>query len=110
MGWRGRGGRGAPGTGNRAGGASTFPVSRFSFPGLSVRITESPPSSRCCFRYSIARARPSVKALLPDRKSTRLNSSHGYISYAVFCLKKKKKWYEINSDRYILGKVEPIRS
>src|SRR2546422_8055522 len=30
-----------------------------------------------------------VQAL--DRKSTRLNSSHGYISYAVFCLKKKKK-------------------
>src|SRR2546422_7605225 len=27
---------------------------------------------------------------LGDRKSTRLNSSHGYISYAVFCLKKKK--------------------
>src|SRR2546422_8069623 len=31
------------------------------------------------------------KALIEDRKSTRLNSSHGYISYAVFCLKKKKK-------------------
>src|SRR2546422_4875052 len=30
-----------------------------------------------------------------DRKSTRLNSSHGYISYAVFCLKKKKKLYHI---------------
>src|SRR2546422_5138593 len=29
--------------------------------------------------------------VLRDRKSTRLNSSHGYISYAVFCLKKKKK-------------------
>src|SRR2546422_3985262 len=29
--------------------------------------------------------------ILRDRKSTRLNSSHGYISYAVFCLKKKKK-------------------
>src|SRR5687768_17802754 len=28
-----------------------------------------------------------------DRKSTRLNSSHGYISYAVFCLKKKKNNY-----------------
>src|SRR3712207_6942599 len=28
---------------------------------------------------------------LPDRKSTRLNSSHANISYAVFCLKKKKK-------------------
>src|SRR5690554_7515179 len=31
------------------------------------------------------------KALLADRKSTRLNSSHVRISYAVFCLKKKKK-------------------
>src|SRR2546422_5535139 len=30
-----------------------------------------------------------------DRKSTRLNSSHGYISYAVFCLKKKKKKKEM---------------
>src|SRR5687768_17680740 len=30
------------------------------------------------------------RLLLGDRKSTRLNSSHGYISYAVFCLKKKK--------------------
>src|SRR2546422_3852675 len=32
----------------------------------------------------------SVFAIGADRKSTRLNSSHGYISYAVFCLKKKK--------------------
>src|SRR2546429_1133811 len=35
-----------------------------------------------------------------DRKSTRLNSSHGYISYAVFCLKKKKRhrdvWWSFN--------------
>src|SRR2546429_6128476 len=31
-----------------------------------------------------------VAATAADRKSTRLNSSHGYISYAVFCLKKKK--------------------
>src|SRR3712207_7677781 len=30
------------------------------------------------------------RALSPDRKSTRLNSSHANISYAVFCLKKKK--------------------
>src|SRR3712207_8893747 len=29
-----------------------------------------------------------------DRKSTRLNSSHANISYAVFCLKKKKKYYQ----------------
>src|SRR2546429_5407282 len=32
-----------------------------------------------------------VIAIPLDRKSTRLNSSHGYISYAVFCLKKKNK-------------------
>src|SRR2546429_3728086 len=37
------------------------------------------------------------KISLTDRKSTRLNSSHGYISYAVFCLKKKKK----NNNDYI---------
>src|SRR2546422_7284076 len=41
------------------------------------------------FRRRASRGRQSV-----DRKSTRLNSSHGYISYAVFCLKKKK-----NKDR-----------
>src|SRR2546422_4216737 len=41
---------------------------------------ESPPTSRHIRRC------PGL-----DRKSTRLNSSHGYISYAVFCLKKKKK-------------------
>src|SRR2546430_2920082 len=32
-----------------------------------------------------------------DRKSTRLNSSHSQISYAVFCLKKKKKYYNMQS-------------
>ena len=34
-----------------------------------------------------------------DRKSTRLNSSHGYISYAVFCLKKKKKKNNKNNNK-----------
>src|SRR2546422_7243729 len=38
-----------------------------------------------------AATRRSVGKEVRDRKSTRLNSSHGYISYAVFCLKKKKK-------------------
>src|SRR2546427_5584916 len=33
-----------------------------------------------------------------DRKSTRLNSSHSQISYAVFCLKKKKKKHTVSSD------------
>src|SRR2546429_7195255 len=35
-----------------------------------------------------------------DRKSTRLNSSHGYISYAVFCLKKKKNKREQQYTRH----------
>src|SRR3989337_3645704 len=35
-------------------------------------------------------------SLWPDRKSTRLNSSHGSISYAVFCLKKKKSQRQRN--------------
>src|SRR2546429_6475021 len=40
-----------------------------------------------------------------DRKSTRLNSSHGYISYAVFCLKKKKikKTYFVSLSASILA-------
>src|SRR5216684_4888151 len=33
-----------------------------------------------------------------DRKSTRLNSSHGYISYAVFCLKKKNRRVPVGAD------------
>src|SRR5687768_136167 len=44
-----------------------------------------------CASWSSADARWTVEAEhSTDRKSTRLNSSHGYISYAVFCLKKKK--------------------
>src|SRR2546422_5667378 len=40
------------------------------------------------------RAAPRCQRDGQDRKSTRLNSSHGYISYAVFCLKKKKTRHE----------------
>src|SRR5690606_39750308 len=40
------------------------------------------------------RSPPWSVAATTDRKSTRLNSSHVKISYAVFCLKKKKKQYE----------------
>src|SRR2546429_921197 len=46
---------------------------------LSVRAENSPRN-----------ANPVASSRQRDRKSTRLNSSHGYISYAVFCLKKKK--------------------
>src|SRR2546426_3004749 len=54
---------------------------------------------RLVIRYLVSPERvtqPSIRAVTadlakPDRKSTRLNSSHLVISYAVFCLKKKKK-------------------
>src|SRR2546429_6449587 len=39
---------------------------------------------------AVAVIRHAAEGEYQDRKSTRLNSSHGYISYAVFCLKKKK--------------------
>src|SRR5690606_40315973 len=52
----------------------------------------------CSIEQQMVRIKPSLKSrlditqlILVDRKSTRLNSSHVKISYAVFCLKKKKK-------------------
>src|SRR5205814_5830644 len=47
--------------------------------------------SRCRARCRMPVCRPR-SAMMRDRKSTRLNSSHLGISYAVFCLKKKKKY------------------
>src|SRR2546429_6053085 len=43
-----------------------------------------------------------ISPVLTDRKSTRLNSSHGYISYAVFCLKKKIDISDLVDDRMYL--------
>src|SRR2546430_8924454 len=47
-------------------------------------------------RHKIAEMEATIQTDLErkDRKSTRLNSSHSQISYAVFCLKKKKKYYK----------------
>src|SRR5438067_10214248 len=47
--------------------------------------------------FSFARFRGGKRLI--DRKSTRLNSSHVSISYAVFCLKKKKKKTSVNSTK-----------
>src|SRR5205809_8105432 len=48
----------------------------------------------------LADPRPAEHLSAEDRKSTRLNSSHGYISYAVFCLKKKKKKKKHQNKKY----------
>src|SRR2546429_6459022 len=65
-------------------------------PGKTVRLHPStawtPPNVFETSRTArIGRAAGVSLGAREDRKSTRLNSSHGYISYAVFCLKKKKR-------------------
>src|SRR5439155_24623111 len=80
---------------------------------LPICIGSSPTASRLSERYRAAwSACPSPKphptcsgalrSVNPDRKSTRLNSSHVAISYAVFCLKKKnnKKIYRNEKQAY----------
>src|SRR2546429_7006666 len=57
------------------------------------------PRHRAAFQ-GVQPARPDHVGRAGDRKSTRLNSSHGYISYAVFCLKKKKN--NKHASRHIL--------
>src|SRR2546429_279412 len=62
---------------------------------LPISVVERPcPCGRRCrrcaaFAHRLAQRRAHCAQCGRDRKSTRLNSSHGYISYAVFCLKKK---------------------
>src|SRR3712207_7351289 len=58
--------------------------------GRAARAARARHSRRTRPVGAAGRHRP-ASASLPDRKSTRLNSSHANISYAVFCLKKKKK-------------------
>src|SRR5256885_11489119 len=77
-----------------------FVAYKSSSPSLASPLSKS---FRCCPPKAKSKARPSTKiqllaphgqdgaSLLRDRKSTRLNSSHLVISYAVFCLKKKKQ-------------------
>src|SRR2546422_7065843 len=52
-------------------------------------LFRSPSASRWARREPSSRSAHVRTQIARDRKSTRLNSSHGYISYAVFCLKKK---------------------
>src|SRR5699024_11545569 len=53
---------------------------------------------------AVADVNPAAKTLIEDRKSTRLNSSHVSISYAVFCLKKKTHKYTV-IDGYEAGSL-----
>src|SRR5437868_14523754 len=61
---------------------------------ISARPSQSPLSCRppCCSNPGSMPMQNQKRGGRQDRKSTRLNSSHVSISYAVFCLKKKKKY------------------
>src|SRR2546430_3066626 len=69
--------------------AKSIPSSALNFPsrGFNRMVAPVAPPART---KSIARSLLKSVVTTPDRKSTRLNSSHSQISYAVFCLKKKK--------------------
>src|SRR2546422_4768724 len=54
-----------------------------------VRNSAARANRRAVFAKQVIARQANLRHVI-DRKSTRLNSSHGYISYAVFCLKKKK--------------------
>src|SRR5216684_7213711 len=81
------------------GGTSPRPLSsapwqmahRMVLPSAPVVTISSPFLTLPVGTWATKPVRGSRLSALRDRKSTRLNSSHGYISYAVFCLKKKKK-------------------
>src|SRR5688572_32768942 len=63
----------------------------------AYRSSRTAPASPSCLSPPDARLRH-APLKLPDRKSTRLNSSHSQISYAVFCLKKKTRHFNIAVD------------
>src|SRR2546430_6026710 len=63
---------------------------------LTLRDSEPVACDKIIHLAQSAHPTPAV----PDRKSTRLNSSHSQISYAVFCLKKKKTHTELYHSKY----------
>src|SRR2546429_3125046 len=71
------------------------PVRRPDLQTFNAVITDRQTRHASCFQnghpHPVYSQQVGQKQSGQDRKSTRLNSSHGYISYAVFCLKKKKK-------------------
>src|SRR2546429_6160810 len=65
-----------------------------------------------CFQRTVPGKKGPTLALTKqqDRKSTRLNSSHGYISYAVFCLKKKNNKPDLQLLHLPLAQTHTVRT
>src|SRR5688500_19765887 len=68
---------------------------------LPIFAESTAPDTSSCRWTRLSPWRPSISAAGRDRKSTRLNSSHLVISYAVFCLKKK-----IKNVIHVLGRID----
>src|SRR2546429_419798 len=70
-------------------------------------ISNAKNEQRAAWLFSTLFRQPTVRSgdAFQDRKSTRLNSSHGYISYAVFCLKKKTKTISLNVFTEIVPRI-----
>src|SRR5438034_6912626 len=82
------------------------------FPYTTLFRSSSPTSTLAPSASGLAANSVSVSGNSEDRKSTRLNSSHTVISYAVFCLKKKKGDLDDVGERRALGievEHEPLR-
>src|SRR5574343_756314 len=73
----------------------------------TLSLHDALPIFRAQWRNALHMLRPASPNWSPDRKSTRLNSSHITSSYAVFCLKKKKKEGELNKR---IEHEEPLRA
>src|SRR2546430_13522497 len=70
--------------------STLFPYTTLFRSPAGCRLSSAAPASSSCPPWRPSR-RGRTRAARQDRKSTRLNSSHSQISYAVFCLKKKKR-------------------
>src|SRR2546427_3727403 len=84
--------------------STLFPYTTL-FRSRSEPIESLPGHARLTVDRTVARARELAQLGVGDRKSTRLNSSHSQISYAVFCLKKKKKKAPTLQTLHIFNKV-----
>src|SRR3712207_8692669 len=71
--------------------ARSFPLFAVPYELPFIAVTERAFTQLVSEQYAALRRSIAAIERLQDRKSTRLNSSHANISYAVFCLKKKKK-------------------
>src|SRR5256886_13573940 len=87
--WIGR--RAHGGSGSNSMEAQSVPISHKENVPLTHKRPPCPHTNRCIKKNRVCCPVSSPSFLKTDRKSTRLNSSHSQISYAVFCLKRKNR-------------------